>query len=46
VSSLVRFEVLKAETMKNVVFWDIKTEFLLHRRHMASPLQTQPVIAM
>jgi hypothetical protein len=27
-------------TMKNVVSWDIKTQFVLHRRHMASPLQS------
>jgi hypothetical protein len=26
--------------MKNVVFWDIKTQFLLHRRHITSPLQS------
>jgi hypothetical protein len=25
--------------MKNVVFWDIKTEFVLHRRHITYPLQ-------
>jgi hypothetical protein len=25
--------------MKNVVFWDIKTQFELHRRHITSPLQ-------
>jgi hypothetical protein len=24
--------------MKNFVFWDIKTQFLLHRRHINSPL--------
>jgi alpha-mannosidase len=26
--------------MKNVVFWDIETHFVLHRRHITSPLQT------
>jgi hypothetical protein len=26
--------------MKNVVFWDIKTLFVLHRRHITSPLQS------
>jgi hypothetical protein len=26
-------------TMKNVVFWDIKTHFVPHRRHFSSPLQ-------
>jgi hypothetical protein len=34
----VRLEV-KAVTMKNVVFWDIKTQFLPHRRYITSPLQ-------
>jgi hypothetical protein len=38
-SNLVRFEVFTAVTMKNVVFWDIKTQFLPHRRHFTSPLQ-------
>jgi hypothetical protein len=37
---VVRFEVLMAVTMKNVVFWDIKTQFVLHRRHITSPLQS------
>jgi hypothetical protein len=26
--------------MKNVVFWDIKTQFVLHRRHITSLLQS------
>jgi hypothetical protein len=26
--------------MKNGVFWDIKTQFLPHRRHITSPLQS------
>jgi hypothetical protein len=26
--------------MKNVVFWDIKTQFVLHRSHITSPLQS------
>jgi hypothetical protein len=26
--------------MKNFVFWDIKTQFVLHRRHITSPLQS------
>jgi hypothetical protein len=26
--------------MKNAVFSDIKTQFLLHRRHITSPLQS------
>jgi hypothetical protein len=36
----VRFEVLTAVTMKNAVFWYIKTHFVLHRRHITSPLQS------
>jgi hypothetical protein len=36
----VRFEVLTAVTAKNVVFWDIETHFVLHRRHITSPLQS------
>jgi hypothetical protein len=27
-------------TIKNAVFWDIKTQFVLHRRHITSPLQS------
>jgi hypothetical protein len=27
-------------TMKNVVFWDIKPQFVPHRRHITSPLQS------
>jgi hypothetical protein len=26
--------------MKNGVFWDIKTQFILHRKHIRSPLQS------
>jgi hypothetical protein len=36
----VRFEVFTAVTMKNAVFWDIRTQFVLHRRHITSPLQS------
>jgi hypothetical protein len=36
---MLRFEVYMAVTMKNAVFWDIKTQVILHGRHMASPLQ-------
>jgi hypothetical protein len=36
----VRFEVFTAVTMKNAVFWDIKTQFVLHRRHIMSLLQS------
>jgi hypothetical protein len=35
-----RLEVFTAVTMKNVVFWDIKPQFVLHRRHITSPLQS------
>jgi hypothetical protein len=28
-------EVLTAVTMKNVVFWDIETQFVPHRRHVS-----------
>jgi hypothetical protein len=36
----VRFEVFTAVAMKNVVFWDIKTQVVLHRRHITFPLQS------
>jgi hypothetical protein len=36
----VRFEVSTAVTMMNAVFWDIKTQFVPHRRHITSPLQS------
>jgi hypothetical protein len=36
---VLRFEVFTAVTMKNAVFWDIKPQFILHRRHITSPLQ-------
>jgi hypothetical protein len=35
----VGFEVFATVTMKNVVFWDINTQFILHRRHITSLLQ-------
>jgi hypothetical protein len=35
-----RFEVFAAVTMENVVFWDITTQFLSHRRHITSPLHS------
>jgi hypothetical protein len=38
VNANVRFEVFTAVTKKNVVFWDIKTHFVHHRRHITSPL--------
>jgi hypothetical protein len=36
----VRFEVFTAVTIKNVVFWDIETQFVLHVRHITSLLQS------
>jgi hypothetical protein len=38
--TLVRFEAFTAVTMKDAVFWDIKTQFVLHRGHITSPLQS------
>jgi hypothetical protein len=38
-TKLVGFEVFTAVTMKNVVFWDTKPQFLPHRRHITSPLE-------
>jgi hypothetical protein len=38
IKDIVRFEVFIAVTMKNVIFWDIKPQFVLHRRHITSPL--------
>jgi hypothetical protein len=35
----VGFEVFTAVTMKEVVFWDIKTQFIPHRKYFASLLQ-------
>jgi hypothetical protein len=36
----VRCKVITVVTMKNIVFWDIKPQFVLHRRHITSPLQS------
>jgi hypothetical protein len=36
---IVVFEVFTAVTTKNAVFWDIKAQFLPHRRHITFPLQ-------
>jgi hypothetical protein len=35
-----RFEIFTAVTLKNAVFWDIKTQFIPHRKHITSPLQS------
>jgi hypothetical protein len=36
----VRFEVVTAVTKKNPVLWDIKTQFVPHRKHITSPSQS------
>jgi hypothetical protein len=36
----VRLNVSTAVTMKNSVFWDIKPQFVPHRKHITSPLQS------
>jgi hypothetical protein len=35
-----RFEFYTAVTMKNAAFWDTRTKFVLHRKHITSPLQS------
>jgi hypothetical protein len=37
---VVRFDVFTAVTMKNVLFCDIETQFVLHRRHITFPLRS------
>jgi hypothetical protein len=37
---VVGFEVFTAVTMRNVVFLDIKTQFVPDRKHITSPLQS------
>jgi hypothetical protein len=32
--------------MKNDVYWDIGTQFIPQRKHITSPLESQPVNAM
>jgi hypothetical protein len=36
----VRFEVFTVVSMKNAVFWDIKSQFIRNRRHITAPLQS------
>jgi hypothetical protein len=36
----VRFEVFTAVNMKNAVFWNIRTQFIPHSRHITSPLES------
>jgi hypothetical protein len=40
----VGFEVSTAVTMKNVALWDIKTQFVLHRRHITSAVTMKNVV--
>jgi hypothetical protein len=35
----VRFEVFTAVTMENADFWDIKTQFVPHRKHITFSLK-------
>jgi hypothetical protein len=37
---LIKYEVSTAVTMKNAVFSDIKTQFVPHKKHITSPLQS------
>jgi hypothetical protein len=36
----VGFEIVTALTIKTGVFWDVKTQFVPHMRHITSPLQS------
>jgi hypothetical protein len=36
----VKFVIFPSVTMKEAVFWDIKPQFVSHRRYIASPLQS------
>jgi hypothetical protein len=36
----VRFEGFTVVTTKNAVFWHIKTQFVPHRRHITSTIQS------
>jgi hypothetical protein len=40
----VRYEVFTAVTMKNAVFWDIKTQFVPHRRHYFSATESSQLM--
>jgi hypothetical protein len=40
----VRFEVFTAVIMKNFVFWDIKTQFVPHRRYVSATESSQLMI--
>jgi hypothetical protein len=36
INEIVRSDVFTAMTMNNVVFWDMKTKFVPHRRHISA----------
>jgi hypothetical protein len=40
----VRIEVFTAVTIENVVFWDIKPEFVPHRRHYVSTTESSQLM--
>jgi hypothetical protein len=42
----VRFEVLTEVNMKNAFFWDLKTQFISHRKHINLQYKAQPVNSM
>jgi acyl-[acyl carrier protein]--UDP-N-acetylglucosamine O-acyltransferase len=46
VTKYVRFEVFTAETTKNPLCWDIKTQFLPERRHITSSLDSPAAYAV
>jgi hypothetical protein len=35
-----------AVAMKNVVFWDRRTQFIPHKRHITSPLEVFMMVTM
>jgi hypothetical protein len=39
-----RFQVFRAVTMKNTVFWDIRTQFVPHRKHYVSATEPNRLI--
>jgi hypothetical protein len=36
---ILRCEIFTTVTMKNAVFWDMKAQFVPHRKYITSPLQ-------
>jgi hypothetical protein len=41
---LVKFDDFTALAMKSAVFWDIKTQFVPHRKHLFSAREPSPLI--